>query len=53
MNNVGENVPATDRTVTALLFDAGRSGDWSLVEHFMLGNPASNGLPMDNNNTGV
>ena len=45
MNNLADDLPNDDRTITALLFDAATTGDWSFVEHFMLGN-SGNALPM-------
>lgn len=44
MINMDESARCCDRTVDAMLFDAKVSGDWSLVEHFMLGN-ATSALP--------
>lgn len=44
MIRLEESSRADDRTLNAMLFDASVSGDWSLVEHFMLGN-AANALP--------
>jgi hypothetical protein len=44
MINLDESTSAPDRTLDTMYFEAKVSGDWSFVEHFMLGN-AANALP--------
>jgi hypothetical protein len=52
MNSLGNCLSNTDCTMNTLLFDAAITGDWSRVEHFMLGSNA-NALPMTDENQEV